>query len=763
MDLKQNLFPIDFNIVGCLQDNLFKAEQGLQRSFSKNQIAPSQVQQFNRQRSSRSQDRDITRIENPILVSYKTGSSCQDEGRSSGSKGYLENGRGHCSDLDLPSYDKLLVKQDLHRPDSVITTSSLVSSEGGETGTAPPPPPPANVYTISGLYGGNVSHSPAEEAEKNMKTHKRSTSSSATSIIRNQMTHKRSHSHTVGYNHMRTHSAGFVPGHKRTASGALVDVLDKLTGGALETHTTSELLQNIQKHQQERRMSHPDEDELEDDFSELMDCGYLACKPRCAQPLASIKVFVLLLSMLVTLQQALSSGYLNSVITTIEKRYEIPSSISGIIASFYEIGNVGTVIFVSYLGSKRHIPMFIGCGVIVMGIGSIVFSLPHFISDSYSLSFDNTSDENICQVSYNSQQKSVLEQIQKGELNQLLESDNLKGLSSPPIVGHNNQFTRESNCIQEASQSAAFPIFVFMIAQLFLGCGGSPLLTLGTTYIDDHVHRDAASLYIGFMYSTVAFGPVIGFLLGAYLLSFFVDTFNEDVVKLNIDSSSRHWVGMWWGGFLICGALMLLISIPFFAFPKELKREKRKIFLEEKYNKANLEKKTKKTSENNETEVEEEQVTYGKDLKDLPRCIWKLITNWVYLAACMGACMELVIVSGFVVFLPKYLETQFSLSKSEASLLTGGTAIPGACIGIFLGGYMLKRLQLGPRGAIQMTILFNVLCFCFYGMLFLLGCNNVNMAGATSPYNINSTEVFQVQIVIFRLLQQDVENPSYSF
>ena len=65
-----------------------------------------------------------------------------------------------------------------------------------------------------------------------------------------------------------------------------------------------------------------------------------------------------------TIQQALTSGYLNSVITTIEKRYEIPSSISGIIASMYEIGNVVTVIFVSYLGSRRHIPIWIGMGKI---------------------------------------------------------------------------------------------------------------------------------------------------------------------------------------------------------------------------------------------------------------------------------------------------------------------------------------------------------------------------------------------------------------
>ena len=66
--------------------------------------------------------------------------------------------------------------------------------------------------------------------------------------------------------------------------------------------------------------------------------------------------------MLVTLQQALSSGYINSVITTIEKRFDIPSSLSGLIASCYEIGNVVTVIFVSYLGSRRHIPVWIGVG-----------------------------------------------------------------------------------------------------------------------------------------------------------------------------------------------------------------------------------------------------------------------------------------------------------------------------------------------------------------------------------------------------------------
>lgn len=49
----------------------------------------------------------------------------------------------------------------------------------------------------------------------------------------------------------------------------------------------------------------------------------------------------------------------------------------------------------------------------------------------------------------------------------------------------------------------------------------------------------------------------------------------------------------------------------------------------------------------------------------------KLLVNPIYVMTCLGACMELMIVSGFIVFLPKYLETQFFLSNVQASIFTG--------------------------------------------------------------------------------------------
>lgn len=196
------------------------------------------------------------------------------------------------------------------------------------------------------------------------------------------------------------------------------------------------------------------------------------------------------MSFLVTLQQALSSGYINSVITTIEKRFEIPSSLSGLVASSYEIGNVITVIFVSYLGSRRHIPVWIGVGSVIMGIGSLIFMVPHFIAEeNVGITVANRTEENMCRV------VSVHEQ------------DMGLGRLSSPLAPNN---IRDDNCIQ-GSPSTTGPVLLFVLAQLLLGCGGSPLFTLGTTYIDDHVKSDSSSIYIGKYQTTIDYSKMKGF------------------------------------------------------------------------------------------------------------------------------------------------------------------------------------------------------------------------------------------------------------
>ena len=228
----------------------------------------------------------------------------------------------------------------------------------------------------------------------------------------------------------------------------------------------------------------------------------------------------------------------------------------------------------------------------------------------------------------------------------------------------------------------------------------------------------------------VAFGPVLGFLLGAVFLKFNVDSFSFDTSAIN--TQSGQWVGMWWGGFLVIGFLLLSIAAPFFTFPKQLRQERRRLFAQT----SNAGKQQVMQQGDFMIDKREREVSnYGKSLIDLPMSVWRLLTNRVYLASCFAACMELFVISGFVFFLPKYLETQFSLSKSEASMVAGGTAIPGACLGILSGGFLLKRFSLGPRPALQLVMGLNVACFACYVLILFLGCSNPPVAGITVPYS----------------------------
>ncbi|RZC42771.1 solute carrier organic anion transporter family member 5A1 [Asbolus verrucosus] len=474
------------------------------------------------------------------------------------------------------------------------------------------------------------------------------------------------------------------------------------------------------------------------------ECGILKCRPSFIQKYAGIKCFVFLLSFLVTLQQALSSGYINSVITTIEKRFEIPSSLSGLIASSYEMGNVITVIFVSYLGSRRHIPVWIGVGAVIMGVGSLIFMVPHFIGDeNIGEVIINNTDENMCRVI------SVHEEdMGLGRLS--------SGLSSPPLAPNN---LRGDNCIQ-GSPSTTGPVLLFVLAQLLLGCGGSPLFTLGTTYVDDHVRPESSSIYIGCMYSMAAFGPVLGFLLGAYLLSFHMDSFSK-IISIGTVLKCTNGLHL--------HETILQMPVTVGGSGCVLTHEKEKIRLTEKAAAAGSSNTTTTNTTSNQhttAPMTKNDSGYGKDIKDIPRSMWRLACNPIYIVTCLGACMELIIVSGFVVFLPKYLETQFSLGKSQASVFTGNVvpfsltkiwilgisilgsiAIPGACIGIFMGGCILKRMELRPKGAVQFVLISNIICLTCYGLLFFLGCDNLKMAGTTIPYfNSTHAEPFQVNL-----------------
>lgn len=62
------------------------------------------------------------------------------------------------------------------------------------------------------------------------------------------------------------------------------------------------------------------------------------------------------------------------------------------------------------------------------------------------------------------------------------------------------------------------------------------------------------------------------------------------------------------------------------------------------------------------------------------------------------------------------------------------TAIPCACLGIFLGGLLVKRLDLSALGSIRLAMVVNVVSTACYVSFLFLGCDTGPVAGVTVAY-----------------------------
>lgn len=150
------------------------------------------------------------------------------------------------------------------------------------------------------------------------------------------------------------------------------------------------------------------------------------------------------------------NGFVNVVISNIERRYDLSSTESGTIASCYDIASVLCLIPVSYFGGLGIKPRYLGIGVFVMGLGSMVFTLPHFISGPYVV------DES--------------------------------GIVATCDANSNNTYMCDADI---APVSLSNYKFLFFLGQLLHGAGASPLYTLGVTYLDENLPLKSSSFYIG--------------------------------------------------------------------------------------------------------------------------------------------------------------------------------------------------------------------------------------------------------------------------
>jgi solute carrier organic anion transporter family, member 3A len=276
-------------------------------------------------------------------------------------------------------------------------------------------------------------------------------------------------------------------------------------------------------------------------------CGFCCIKLKNNQNFANIKLFVFFMCVTVMLTNALTVGYRSSVITTIEKFFELSSSMSGTLSGCLEVGSLISTLLVSYFFADKSIPKCIAASSICCSIGSFMYAIPHFITN-YKI---------------------------KNELNNKAAFNLLCQLNGNIIDDSKLLFNNKEPCFEKTTNLSLFILLI--IANVLIGSSSAPLYTLGTTYIDNHVSAHNSSIYLGFVYSMLAFGPVVGYLLGAALLRVYVNVFNmKQFLNFDLSPTDSTWIGCWWLGFVILAFLLFFTSFPYFFFPNEMKRKRKK-------------------------------------------------------------------------------------------------------------------------------------------------------------------------------------------
>ncbi|XP_033157450.1 solute carrier organic anion transporter family member 74D [Drosophila mauritiana] len=427
-------------------------------------------------------------------------------------------------------------------------------------------------------------------------------------------------------------------------------------------------------------------------------CGLFGCRPRWARRFASTHVFMVVF-LLAYILQGMYMTYFVSVITTIEKLFQIKSKTTGILLSASEMGQICTAMLLTYFAGRGHRPRWIACGMVLFSIAAFSCALPHFIFGE--------------QLMHSSV---ILQQTQVSPANNSFSSHWLNASSEQVnpnlcILGgnqtHSGSECNEERQLEQASHSkiTVIVLCIFFGSLLSSGIGQTAVATLGIPYIDDNVGSKQSPMYMAVTIGMRILGPASGFIFGSFCTRWYVNFSNP-----GFDATDPRWIGAWWLGPVAIGSLMLLASIAMFSFPKQLRGKQ----------------KPPGQTATPAAPVEPEE---KPKLKDFPKTVRRQLSNDILMFRTASCVFHLLPIAGLYTFLPKYLETQFRLATYDANMIAAFCGILVMGIGIVISGLFILKRKPTARG-VAAWIAFTALVYSA-GMIILMfiGCSMNDFAG----------------------------------
>ncbi|CAH1793437.1 unnamed protein product [Owenia fusiformis] len=420
-------------------------------------------------------------------------------------------------------------------------------------------------------------------------------------------------------------------------------------------------------------------------------------KPKGLGKFTTIKTYVIILSCVFHLVMA-DMMLRVAMLTTVELRFAIQTSAWGIVFAGFEIGQVFLVVILSYFGLNSHKPNILCLGGLLLTISGLLWAMPHFVFGAGEIVIP----EQILNLT-----SSEITHCSPGQVSQNVSWTDLCPVDKSSDV-------KDPYSIMTSSTS----YWIFFTSMLLMGIGLAPFMSIGVLYIDANSDPADSGYYVGWVFTIGTFGLTVGFFLGAA-----ISIIPIDLKSWDIPYDHHDFLGAWWLGSLCISGLIFILTLPLVTFPKKIECiQKRKPMMLSRKAKLKLNKAPKIPAARQEP--------HRYSLAEFPGSVCRLLTNLHFMCISLGLCAASYLVAGGYTFLPKYIETQFTMVPFWANVTTAIVSVTALAVGTFFGGWVTARFKLTPLGAMRLILVSLLLCIAGMIGLMFVGCPQPQIAGS---------------------------------
>ncbi|PAA64948.1 hypothetical protein BOX15_Mlig031659g1 [Macrostomum lignano] len=431
----------------------------------------------------------------------------------------------------------------------------------------------------------------------------------------------------------------------------------------------------------------------------------MGCLPRIKSP----KVAVILLTFYAFTSGCLST-YLVSMISTLEKRFEWPTSRVGWLLAADDLGYLTTVLLVAYYGGKGRQSLVLSLSAFFLFVSACMRALPYLLFGP----------------------KFGVDQI-RGLFG---------GAVNASIGSANSTETLIEVLVPNLAHQQAVSFAIQFAGGVVQGVAATPFWNVGMALVDDMAGRNSG-IFMGFLFLVRTMSPIVGFLFGSFLI-----TVNEGLVlrpeEFPQGLKDPMWVGAWWLGIVVAGCIVL-VNTPLLAMldVKGLRKagedDRAKGRDEAPPPVAAAGMAAAPTTSGNVDAIGSMTSIAGRGLDmsnvscfELLQFIKELYSNTVFLTLYLGTIFEFGAFIILIGYFPKFIESHFYVNANTANIMSSVSLAGASALAIMISSLVSKVFPMSVTHMSLYHAVVNTISATAFPVLFLFRCDKVDMVG---PHN----------------------------